>query len=406
MHGAAGAEMCPRPGRIYNAGMRFRRLGSMWLVVVLGAIGSARAVAADTDGWLAWSSSSQACGDGGAFAARVERALGRSPALAAAGARVNVTARVAAATAAGAPRWVGEVQLRGDDQRDLGSRTIDRRDPSCQPLIEAMAVVTALALADDGIANPPPASTERVAEDGPLAGATTLPEPPAPAVVSSPEPTNDRAPAARVVPAEAPTPPQASHPSAEPLASLSGAPSPPRTSSSRRWRSGIDGGAKVGVGLLPQVAFGAEVSAYLRTAGGWKFFLAFGGWQRQSSLDGLGRGASFQRLEVGLGLCPFTLARGAWDGAACLDGNLGRMTISGVGFEMGSTQDRLVLDAGVGGALSRRLIGPLAAGLTVAVTTPLIRDRIGYGLTGGGVVSIFQESVVAVVGGLRLSVVF
>jgi hypothetical protein len=168
----------------------------------------------------------------------------------------------------------------------------------------------------------------------------------------------------------------------------------------------VEGGAKLGVGLLPGVAFGAEVSAYLLTASGWRFFLAFGGWQRQTSLDDLGRGASFQRLETSLGICPLGGARGPWDGAACVTGDVGRLSISRVGFPTPSTQDRLVLDAGLAAALNRHLKGPLAVGVTLAVTAPLLRDRISYATTDGAVISIFRESPLAVIGGLRLSVTF
>lgn len=371
-------------------------------VFALAVMRAAGAGAAGPQAWLEWSSSSSGCGDAAAFAERVEHALGRSPARAAAEAKVSVTVNVTAhpAAATADARWVGEVRLRGDDQRSLGARTIDRRDASCQPLIEAMALVTALALADDGIVSPRPADP---AEQGGLVGAPPLPapapEPAAPPVTVSPAPPTG---------ASEPAPPESlpAAPRAEPAAALSASPS--RAPSSRRWRSGVEGGAKLGVGLLPRVAFGAELSGYLRTASGWRMFLAFTGWQRQTSLDGAGRGASFQRLEVGLGLCPLTATGGRWDVAACLQGDLGRLTVAGVGFlpSSSSTQDRLVLDAGVGAALSRRLSGPLAVGLNVAVTAPLIRDQIGYGTTDGGEISIFREAPVAFIGSLRLSVVF
>ena len=366
------------------------------MAVMLGAFVPTRAAASSAESWLAWSSSSDVCGDAAAFAARVERALGRSPAAAAGAVHVNVTAHIATAPVAGAPRWIGEVRLRGDDQRELGARTLDRRDASCQPLVEAMAVVTALALADDGIVSSPaepPASGDRSA---PFA-------PPAPAAASPPEVIDSPARAAGV-PARATTEP--AHPSAptEPVASLSQ--SPPSAPSSRRWRSGVAARAKEGEGLLPSVAIGVEVSAYLRTARDWKISLNIGGWQRQSSLDAAGRGASFQRVEVGLSLCPLTIGRGPWAGAACAGADLGRLSISGVGFARASTQDRLVLDAGVGAAMSRRLVGPLTAGLSLGLTAPLIRDRISYGTNDGGVVSIYRESVVAVIGSFRLAVAF
>src|SRR3569623_3417535 len=123
-------------------GRHFTMVRVAGAVVLLGALGIARTASSAPDGWLAWSSASDGCGDAGAFAARVARALGRSPAMAASAAHVNVTARIAMAAGPGAPRRVGEVRRRGDDQRVLGSRVIDRRDGSCQPLVEAMAVVT------------------------------------------------------------------------------------------------------------------------------------------------------------------------------------------------------------------------------------------------------------------------
>jgi len=360
---------------------------------------------AGTAGWLAWSSSPEGCGDASTFAARVQRALGRSPARAAADAHVYVTADVAlqpAAAATGAARWVGEVHLRDDAGKDLGSRRLDRRDASCQTLLEAMAVVTALALADDGVR---PRPLEAAADDGGLAGAAAFAASPA----SQPR-SPEVAPQPMAAPPEAPAPtrpePVSNSQRLQPAASLVRAPAPPLIPSSRRWRSGVEGGAKIGVGLLPGVAFGAEVSAYLSTAGGWRFFLAFGGWQRQTSLDALGRGASFQRVEATLGVCPLDVVRGRWEGAACLAGDVGRLGISRVGFPTPSTQDRLVLDAGLGAALNRRLVGPLAVGAHLGVTAPLLRDRISYGTTDGNIVSIFRESAVAVIGGLRLSAVF
>jgi len=368
-------------------------------VVLLGALGIARTASSTPDGWLAWSSSSDGCGDAGAFAARVERALGRSPAMAASAAHVNVTARIAMAAAAGAPRWVGEVRLRGDDQRTLGARVIDRRDASCQPLVEAMAVVTALALADDGLASVPPATPAESADPALLIG-----ESPSPPLAAAPDVARGPEPLAEAPPPEKPVP-EAPPPRAAPVAALSQ--STTLTPSSRRWRSGLEGGAKIGVGLLPHVAFGAQVSAYLRMASGWKVFLEFAGWQRQSSLDILGRGAAFQRLQVGLGLCPLAVTRGRWEGEACVAGDVGRLSVAGVGFETAvPAQDRLVVDAGLAAGLNRHLLGPLTAGLTVGVMAPLFRDRIGYGTTDGGVVSIYRESLVAVIGGLRLAVAF
>ena len=345
------------------------------VAVALGLLGSAHAGFA-ADGWLDWSSPSALCGDASAFSARVERALGRSPALAAAGAHVNVSARVVLAAVAGSPHWVGQVHLLRGDGRALGSRTIDRGDASCQPMVEALAVVTALALADDGIvAAPAPAQLD--------AGAATSPVPQAPAPPEAPPPRNMPPPVA-------------------PVAALSRSPAPVAP----RWRSGVTGGLKVGFGLLPRPALGAEVSAYLRTANGWKVFLAIDGWQRQSSLDELGRGASLQRLEVNLGLCPLTFIHGSWDGAACLTGDLGRLSITGDGLPTASTRDRLVLDAGGGAELRRHLFGPVTAGLTAAVTAPLIRDRVSYGTTDGGVVQVFRESPAVVTGSLRLAVAF
>ena len=389
----------------------WRLIAAVTVAIVAPAAAARAATVSAVDGWLAWSSPAQLCGDAATFAARVERALGRSPTLAAAGAHVNVTAKVTVHPspdpAAGGSRWVGEVRLRGDDRRDLGTRTLDRRDISCQPLLEAMALVTALALSDDvlvpaqgddldsALAGASPAAAAPAASP-PEARTSSAPEPDAPP--PSPGPPDTPPPAT-----PAPTP---SRTRVEPAASLVGAPAPPLPSSSRRWRSGVEGGPKLGVGQLPGVAFGAELSTYLMTASGWRFFLSFVGWQRQTSLDDRSRGASFQRLESALGVCPWTLVRGRWQGSACLAGDVGRLNISSVGFPAALTQDRLVLDAGLGAALNRRLVGPLAVGVTVGVTVPLIRDRINYGTTDGSVVSVFQEAPVALVGSLRLSVAF
>jgi hypothetical protein len=392
--------------------MPMLRFSSM-VVVTFGIIGAARAAPA-SGAWLAWSPASDACGDAGAFAARVERALGRSPARAAVDAHLNVTARAVSPPAGGA-RWVGEVHLRGDDQRELGSRTIDRGDTSCQPLVDALAMVTALALADDGLVAPEPTTpsgsgpSEKpspVFEAPPAAPASPPPAVASPLVpvvapvvvpvavqVLAPEP-----------PAAAPREPVPLLPRSEPIIVNARAQAPARAP--RRWRSGVDAGPTMGFGLLPRAAFGAEVSAYLSPARGWKLFLVFQGWQRQTVMDQLGRGASLQRLTVGLGVCPLGVSRGPWEGAACLGGGVGRLDLSGVGIPMPSADDRLTLNAGLTFEVTRRLVGPLAAGVTAGVAVPLIRDRVGYSTTDGTVVSLFRESPLAAIVAFRLSFVF
>lgn len=344
-------------GRRRRAGAR-RALAFMVLAGLL-APGMARADAASSPaGWLTWSSSSALCGNAGEFAAGVERALGRPPALVAGDAHVNVSARIEAAAGAGAPRWVGQVQLRSADQRELGSRTIDRRDVTCQPLVEALAVVTALVLSDDGMVSAPPAAS------------------------------GDRGSPAALAP-----PPSAR---AEVLATLAPAPTP-------RLRLGVEGVAKMGLGFLPRAAFGAEVALRLRGRDGVTGVLSFTGWRRQTVRDELGRGAVYQRLEVGLGLCPLAVARGRWDAAACLGGAVGRLRVVGVGLATTSSEDRMVLDAGLGVALTRHLTGPLDLGLTAGLTVPLIRDRISYETSDGAAVAIFRESPVALIVGLRVT---
>ncbi len=123
-------------------------------------------------------------------------------------------------------------------------------------------------------------------------------------------------------------------------------------------------------------------------------------------MDDLGRGASYRRLELGLGLCPFAMVRGPWDGVACLNGDAGRLSVSGVGLPVASRQERLVLDAGVGAALNRHLLGPVTLGAVVRVTAPLIRDRIAYATTDGATITVFREPPLALTIGLRLSVAF
>src|SRR3569623_1944513 len=73
------------------------------VAVALGLLGSAHAGFA-ADGWLDWSSPSALCGDASAFSARVERALGRSPALAAAGAATSPVPQAPAPPEAPPPR--------------------------------------------------------------------------------------------------------------------------------------------------------------------------------------------------------------------------------------------------------------------------------------------------------------
>jgi len=349
---------------------------------------------ARSESWLQWSSvpGPDVCLIPEVFASKVERSLGRSPADAAHDATVSVTVRierVGGASPEPQPRWRGEIQVHGRDGGAHGSRSLSRVGPSCEPLVDALALATALVLSSDATVHAPgraPGAGKTGAEwtAGPNSEATSAPATAPPPLRYAPQPSWSTAGPVENARVEAPlrsTPPSA-------------------------WQMGADGGLALGMGLLPEPSPGVEASVFLVLAGGTKIFAAGSAWYPQVSSVGAGHGATLSLASLGLGLCPFYGGPRAWTWRTCARGDVGRLQARGFGFTVSSAQDRLTVDVAATLEIQRQLVGPLYAGVATELVVPLIRDRIAYSGSSGEVVPVFRRSPVAGAGSFRLGCVF
>jgi len=355
-------------------------------VLVIGiaqAVPSTAQAQAENDGWLEWATTdaSGSCIDARGFANQVARALGRSPLAAARDARMTIVARVERSSPTEQPpRWSGEIRVRDDQGRWVGSRTIARAGLSCRPLGDALALATALVLAGETVAQDTP-----LPEAGPSEPATTT----APTVSPPPEsPRMEGPPANR--------PPELG----------ARAQAAPPVTSPRTWSVGIEGGLATAVGLLPEPSLGGTVAVFLHFGAGWKVFATGGTWSRQVVSTGAEQGVTLNLASLGAGICPLDLPWHGFNGRICARVDGGRLRATGFGFAQSTVQDSFTADAAGAFEVRRPLVGPVYASFSLALVVPFIRDRISYEDRLRAVHPIFRPSPVGGTGELRLGASF
>ena len=305
--------------------------------------------------------------------------------MAARDAHLTIVARIARDSSVGrVPRWSGEIRVRDDRGRWVGSRTIDREGLSCQPLESALALVTALVLAQEDVAI-------EVA-------------PPVVPPTSEPPPTRASPAESRAVPlpAEAGARAKAEAPASPGVTAHAAQPSP----LARTWTVGVEGGFTTWFGMLPDPTVGANLSAFVRFARGLKVFATGGTSAQQTVLTGTDRGTLLKFSGVGAGVCPLGATWRTFSGHLCARVDLGWLRAEGFGFAVTGTQVRPVVDTGAALEVRKPLLGPLYVGLSAGLVAPLLRDRISYADDGGVVHPIFRPAAVVGLGEFRLGATF
>jgi hypothetical protein len=301
------------------------------------------------EGWLEWlpGEGGESCPNAAAFMAKVEEHLGASPATTAQHARVLLRARIQHQNGAGA-RWTAEAQIVNSAGDILGSRTISNDSDTCGSVSDALALVSALILANPPIATPPPQ---------PIAA----PIPTATVAIPSPKP---------------------------------------------RWSAGLAAGPSVSVGMLPGAGLAGELQVLLVPPVGPGLYAGFVFWpQSKATLAGQ-QGAAIRAWIATLGICPFSWSSDSRQLDLCAGGELGRMHASGFGFVSSSSSDRWILDL-TGGAQGRqRIAGGWFVQLGVRLVVPLLRNRVAYANVEGTPQRVFEMGSVAAVGHLGLGFAF
>ena len=331
----------------------------LWL---LGQLGPARA-GDPTRNWLQWSSSDPAaeCGDPSAFAAQVEKRLGRSPAVAAAELDLSISARIERLPGL-PPHWTGELRVHSRDGASDGVRTIDRTGDACEPLTATLALMVALVLQPGGEKRPAP-----------------------PAPVENPAPPPRRQ-------VDAPGPEEAVV-AVEP------------GGSSHRWMISVALGPAVAVGLLPDPTLAAEAAVAVRRGGGMLVVSASLS-SKESTFINASQGATLSRGAVEIAGCWSAPVWGSRTLALCGGAEVGRLRAVGFGFDLSTTQERWSVDLAGNAELHQRLVGPLFAALGAELLIPLQRDRIAYTDPSGHVEQIFTTAPVAASGRFLIGVTF
>ena len=365
-----------------------------------------------TTEWLDWTlgPGAESCAGSAAFAAEVTAQLGHPPADAAR--RWKRRLSIAIQRQPARPRrWSAELRLIAADGSIAGTRGLERDEESCVPVVEALALMTSLVLAEA------PAETQGPAAAAPrrtsAGGAATADSPAAEAPgAASPEP------ALALESAPAPEPPPAAPPPPSPVSP----PTPPvpgsvGTAAASREPPAIDlrpprlttgAGIAGGAGLLPRMSAGAEVHLALAIAPFPTLFASGTIWRSQSELiQGGDSGSTLGLWLAGLGLCPIDHRWTTRSFSACLGGEVGRLHAAGVGFPQAFDQDHWAADVTAGARVRQAIDGGgfyLAAAVRLAV--PLLRSRILFGDANGAPAQIFRMWPVAVIAGLEAGYAF
>jgi hypothetical protein len=292
-------------------------------------------------------------------------------------------------------RYVGTLSI-----IDAGGRAATKtlEDPSCAALVDALALVTALAVetdATDGAGQPttdahaPQAPPTLAATDG--SSAATAPAsrasapPPTPAAAPAPTPT------AAPAPASPPAPPVIPAPAASAISPAPGAPSsdqatlpaPPGTAAATGSRIGVTLGGLAALGPTPNALFGGELSLRWEASGAGVFAPAFElGATASRALDATepngtasfawftGRGAAY--------LLRWSPAARAVLRAG-VAGDVGVLQARGSATTSPASSSRLWASLGAAVAFEVPLGRAIALLTAVGIGAPLRRDRYAFG---------------------------
>jgi len=264
--------------------------------------------------------------------------------------------------------WSAELVLFDDERRELGRRALDTAAPDCSALDASLALVVAL-LVDSPPTPPPPA------------------EPPAESPVVAPSP-----------PSPAPPPPPPPRPTRIELPKDTYAPREPwrfvptlTMSAAYDRLPGFAYGPRAGVAILPPRFPELRVSAGVLLP-------------REKTSGSEESGGRFWLVDAAFELCPLVHRGGALRLSGCLGQSIGRLTVSGIGFDENSEEPGLdfVLTAGASSFIT--VAGPLGLVLGLGLGVPLSRNSYSAKTADGERVEVWQRGWVVGSGEVGLGV--
>jgi hypothetical protein len=358
--------------------------------------------------WLDWTRGpgAESCAESAVFASQVTAQLGQPPADAARRWKRRLSIAIQRQPAR-PPHWTAELRLIAADGSIAGTRRLERDEESCAPVVESLALMASLVLAEaPAPESPGPAAAPRTPAGGaatPDAPSAEAPEAGSPETLPAPEPPL----APESPPAASPAAPPPSPPSPGSAGTATASREPPAIEL-RPPRLTAGAGIAGGAGLLPRMAAGAEVRVALAIAPFPTLFASGIIWRSQSaSIEGSNSGSTLGLWLAGLGLCPIDHRWTTRSFSACLGGEVGRLHAAGLGFPQAFDQDRWAADVTAGARVRQAIDGSgfyVAAAVRLAV--PLLRGRILFGDANGAPAEIFRMWPVAVIAGLEAGYAF
>ncbi|HEY6556850.1 MAG TPA: hypothetical protein VI072_06240 [Polyangiaceae bacterium] len=233
--------------------------------------------------------------------------------------------------------WVANLTLRARHGNWLGARELQSESARCSGLDQPLSLVLALMVDIPKDELPPPAEIPVQAP------------PPAPRVVRVPAP---------------PIVPRAKAASA-------------RTERKPPFRVVLGVSGVLSAGLLPDLALGLRASILLRPPEFWPVEL--GGVVYRDARAQVSRGGSdFEAAGADIAVCPLGGERGRVTVLACAAQSLGRMHVSGYGFDQNQEHSRFYSSFGLRARLSLALTTWLAGRLAASAEVPVTRDEFYF----------------------------
>lgn len=253
-----------------------------------------------------------------------------------------------------------------DDGKVLGSRELGLDDANCRAFDPVLALAVALAVDPDAVRRS-------------MLPAVTKPTAP-------PPPVFDEERAQENPPAPAPRPDPFQQPGDD-------------------WGFQVRADFAGGIGLLPDVSYGASYGVAVAPPGWWWFELNGASWVSQTATSG-SVSSRITLQQVGGIWCPELWDPPGWGLSLCAGAEIGVVTAQGAGIDDPKEDAGVSFSLSLGADFSRQIVGPIWANLRASAQGGVLRPNVFFTDSAGVRQTIYRASPVAGVGEIGASVRF
>jgi hypothetical protein len=301
------------------------------------------------------------------LARAVEARLGRKVFVSPAEADVSVEGRVVKKGAG----FSATLVLRDAEGKMLGTRSLEKTDPSCAALTEALVLVIAVMIDPDAALAPPPVASS----------------PPPPAAPTPPVPPETRIEKV-YVPVPVPVPVPAKEKPTRPALMIDGALS-----------------GRLAIGVVPNPGVGVSLVGVL-VPRGFIGILGRATFVLPRAAPLLAAEVSFSHGTLASGLCPLAHTFGPVFLSTCAEGELGLLLARPSGLPRAVNEARVTLAGGGSFGASLLVAGPVTVRLGASAMLPFVRESFEATLADGTKTEVFRQLPVTFAGDLGLGLRF